>query len=97
MSFSRYQRVDVLGFNRFYGTSNTHVIIHDAVKNGTVPSKTIVLHEHERLDHVAFRHYGNGRYWWIIAAASGIGWGLQVPPGTMIVIPSLDELSKLIG
>jgi hypothetical protein len=74
MAFSRYQRTDVLGYNFQYGTSTTHAIIRAAVKAGSVPFKTITLHEAERLDHIAYRHYQNGRYWWIIAAASDIGW-----------------------
>lgn len=97
MAFSRYQRIDILGYNFQYGTSNTHSIIRDAVKNDRVPYKTIILHELERLDHIAFRHYQNSRYWWIIAAASDIGWGLQVPPGTIVRIPDIEEVAKLIG
>jgi hypothetical protein len=26
--------------------------------------------------------------WWVIAAASGIGWGMQVPPGVILKIPT---------
>ena len=47
-----------------------------------------ILKEGERLDVIAGRTYGNARLWWVIAAASGIGWGLQVPPGTQILIPT---------
>jgi len=53
--------------------------------------------EAERLDVIAGRVYGDGRLWWIIAAASGIGWWLQVPAGTRLVIPtSLDAISDLL-
>lgn len=97
MAFSRYQRTDILGYNFQYGTSTTHTVIRNAVKNGRVSFKTIVLHEAERLDHLAFRYYQNGRYWWIIAAASEIGWSLQVPPGTVIRIPDLTDIAKIIG
>jgi len=97
VAFSRYQRTDVLGYNFQYGTSTTHSLIRAAVKNERVPFKTIVLHEAERLDHLAFKYYQNGRYWWIIAAASDIGWGLQVPPGTVIRIPDLVEIAKICG
>jgi len=49
----------------------------------------------DRLDLLAFKYYGDSSYWWIIAAASNIGWGLQVPPGTLIKIPR--DLDKVIG
>lgn len=97
MAFSRYQRTDILGYNFQYGTSTAHNVIRNAIKTNRVPYKTIVLHEAERLDHIAFRHYENGRYWWIIAAASDVGWGLQVPPGTVINIPDISEISRIIG
>ena len=97
MSFSRYQRTGVLGYNFQYGTSNSHTVIRDAVKNGKIPFKTITLHQSERLDHLAYKHYQNGRYWWVIAAASEIGWGLQVPPGTVVKIPDILEVAKLVG
>ena len=55
---------------------------------------TYIIEEGERLDHVAGNAYGNSSYWWVIAAASNIGWGLQVPPGTLLKIPT--DLNKII-
>lgn len=97
MGFSRYERVPVLDFGKMYGTSYAHSVIRAAIKNGTLNFKQIILHERERLDHIAGRHYGNGRYYWVIAAASDIGWALQVPPGTVIRIPALEDVAKLVG
>ena len=45
------------------------------------------MKEGERLDQIAGVVYGDSTLWWMIAAASGIGWGLQVPPGTKLRIP----------
>lgn len=97
MPFSRYERCPILGFGQQFGTSRSHSVIRAAIKNGSLQYRQIVLHERVRLDHIAGQSYGNGRYWWIIAAASDIGWGLQVPPGTIINIPDLGEIAKLIG
>jgi len=58
------------------------------VQQGNIDVRQHVLKEGERLDAIAGRTYGNARLWWVIAAASGIGWGLQVPPGTQVLIPS---------
>ena len=44
--------------------------------------------EGDRFDILAQTYYGDSNLWWIIAAASGIGWGLQCPPGTVIRIPT---------
>jgi hypothetical protein len=69
--------------------------IHRAVLAGTIVTQTIVLEEGRRLDQVAGDAYGDASYWWVIAAASGIGWGLQVPAGTLIRVPS--SLEEVIG
>lgn len=59
--------------------------------------RTHVLQEGERLDIIAGREYGDARFWWVISAASGIGWGLQVPAGTSILIPrDLDQVMRLV-
>lgn len=71
--------------------------IFKAVNNQQINYTTHVLESGERLDTLSGQHYGNSSYWWILAAASGIGWGLQVPPGTIIRIPvSLSEVMGVI-
>jgi nucleoid-associated protein YgaU len=67
------------------------------VQQGRISVREHVLKEGERLDTIAGREYGNARLWWLIAAASGIGWGLQVPPGTQLLIPTdLRQLSGVV-
>lgn len=97
MAFSRYRRTPIMDFGRQFGTGRAHEVIRAAIKEGTLSYQTLTLHEGQRLDHLAGQFYGNGRYWWIIAAASDIGWGLQVPPGTFIRIPNLEDVSRLIA
>ena len=71
----------------YYGTSNAKRGVKSMIDSGVVKVKIEALQEGERLDIVAFREYKDASLWWIIAAASGIGWGLQVPPGVRLVIP----------
>ena len=71
----------------YYGTSRAINVVRSLVKNKVVKTKDLALREGERLDHVAFHYYGDTRLWWVIAAASDIGWGLQCPPGTHIRVP----------
>tara|TARA_Y100000591_G_C21489801_1_gene524537 strand:- start:51 stop:224 length:174 start_codon:yes stop_codon:yes gene_type:complete len=57
-----------------------------------------MLKEAQRLDTIAAESYGDARLWWVIAAASNIGWGLQVPPGTKLSIPiDLAQIGDLVG
>jgi hypothetical protein len=97
MAVSRYRRTDVLDLGRQYGTGRAHEAIRAAVKAGTLACEELTLKEAQRLDHLAGVKYQNTRYWWIIAAASDIGWGLQVPPGTHIRVPNLEQALRLVG
>ena len=58
-----------------------------AAESGALKFNTHILEEGERLDTLAYSSYGDSSYWWVIAAASGIGWSLQLPPGTFLRIP----------
>ena len=76
-------------------SARTVLGIRSAVKSGTLKCSTRVLKEGQRLDHVAAEVYGDGTLWWVIAAASNIGWPLQLPPGTILKIPM--NLQAAIG
>lgn len=97
MTIRRYTRSPVLGFRSFYGTSFAISVIRENIKNGDIRYDETILEESERLDVMAGRIYGDGSLGWIIAAASNIGWLSQAPPGTKILIPNLEDVSRLIG
>lgn len=97
MTFSRYSRSPVLDLGGQFGTSNAIVVIRQAIKDGTIKTREIVVRGAERLDTLAGSIYGDSRYWWILASASDIGWGLQVPPGTIIRIPDLGDIAQLVA
>lgn len=94
---SRYSRTPVLGFGAQYGTSQATAAIRAAVRSGALPVKTIILRGIDRLDTLAGSVYGDGRYWWILAATSDIGWGLQLPAGTVIRVPALGDVLQLVS
>ena len=97
MSLSRYAFSKKLKNSKYYGTSKVSQKIYRAVKRNNIKYKTIILAEGQRLDHIAAIAYQNSDLWWVIAAASGIGWGLQVPPGTSIRIPSnLNDVYNIL-
>ena len=97
MEIKRYRNDRVLSNSLNYGTANAISSIRNNIKNGFIRTITYVLKENERLDIIAGKYYGDARLWWIIAAASDIGWGLQVPPGTRITIPeNLSEIDEIV-
>jgi len=83
-------------FNNGEGKANPRVSskIYIGVTSGQISFTAKKLNRFERLDSLAAEAYGDPSYWWIIAAASGIGWGLQLPPGTIVRIPS--NLSQVL-
>lgn len=88
MSFSRYKNDSVLRGGKIIGTSEGLIRFRRRLRRGEIPTTAIVLKEGQRLDQLAQKFYGDGRLWWVIAAASGIGWWLQAPPGTRVLIPT---------
>lgn len=97
MPFSRYARSPVLAFGMQFGTSRVREVIQSAIKESRISTKTMVVRGAERLDTIAGAVYGDGRYWWVLAAASDIGWGMQIPPGTIIRIPDLSDIAAIVG
>lgn len=97
MSFRRYARSNIIKGGSLYGTNSLSKTVYDAVQSGQIESATHILAEGERLDILAGQNYGDSSMWWVIAAASGVGWCLQVPPGTVLKIPvSLDKIQQLV-
>ena len=97
-AISRYSYLPRIAAGQAIGTTYASTIIRAAMNTGTIEYSPYELKEGQRLDHIAGEAYGDGTLWWIIAAASGIGWGLQCPPGTLLKIPSnLGVIYALIG
>jgi len=98
MTISRYSRTPRIKGGRQFGTARESNDIYNATRDGTVSSYEVILKGDQRLDIIAGRAFDDSSLWWIIAAASGIGWGLQVPAGTVLRIPdNLDDVERIIG
>ena len=72
----------------FVGVSNASPRIFQAVETQKINYSVHILEEGERLDYLAGIYYNDSALWWVLAAASGIGYALQVPPGTVIRVPT---------
>jgi nucleoid-associated protein YgaU len=97
MALSRYRNDLQIRGGKILQTNESVARIRQAFLAGQLTTQQRVLQEGERLDIIAGQAYGDGRLWWVIAAASGIGWFLQVPPGTLLEVPlSLEQISRLV-
>jgi nucleoid-associated protein YgaU len=98
MAFSRYQRDDTSSNGKGFTVAQATIVLRQAIRNGFIfPIKTITVTQSDRLDTLSGELYGDSRYWWVLAAASNIGWGLQVPPGTIISVLDLNVVERLVG
>jgi nucleoid-associated protein YgaU len=98
MGISRYTFNGVVKSGKTISASTKMSQIFNAVELGAISYSTYVLEESQRLDHIAGVSYQDSSYWWVIAAASGIGWGMQVPPGTVLRIPrNIGDVLGLIS
>lgn len=96
MAIRRYNTSNLVNGGLARGASSAKDSIFRGIESGRISTTSRTMQEGERLDIIAAQVYGDSTLWWIIAAASGIGWGLQVPPGTSLVIPSINDVSKVI-
>ena len=94
MTISRYAFAGLTRQGKIIASYSNMSAIFGAVDKGIIEYSTLIIEEGQRLDQIAGMAYQNSSYWWIIAAASGIGWALQVPPGTLIKIP--NDLNKVL-
>jgi|TARA_R110000851_G_scaffold58961_1_gene136617 nucleoid-associated protein YgaU len=94
---NRYRNDALIKNGQMLATSKGLVNIRLAIRNNQLSITTRVLKEGERIDNIAGEVYNNARLWWVIAAASGIGWAPQAPPGTFLIIPTdLGQISGLV-
>tara|TARA_B100000214_G_C23590648_1_gene456156 strand:+ start:255 stop:542 length:288 start_codon:yes stop_codon:yes gene_type:complete len=93
----RYNSDTKINQGRALGNPAGALKLRAAYNQGQLSCKKITLGSATRLDHLAFQHLGDPSYWWAIACLSNIGWGLQLPAGTYLVIPkNLDEVKSFI-
>jgi len=95
MSISRYMLSGKVKNGKGLSTKTNMTKIFNACESNNLKFEFYVLEEGQRLDQLAGLAYDSASYWWVIAAASGVGWGLQVPPGTVLRIPT--NLAEVLG
>jgi len=95
MSLSRYKNDGVTRGGEILRSARAVMKIRDAIRRDALTCRPVILREGERLDTIAGKVYGDGRLWWVIAAASNIGWWMQCPPGTRLWVPI--DLSQVTG
>ena len=79
-------------------TAQSVTVLRRARELGLLQTRVMVLRQSQRLDHIAFKELGDPHAWWIIAALSNIGWGMQLPPGTILFLPlNLQTVEALVG
>ena len=88
MAISRYKSANIK--DNYYETSQYPNIDLDNIK-----TFSIIITETDRLDALAFKYYGSGEYWWVIALVNNIDYFFDIVPGQQIQIPiNLDDVLR---
>ena len=77
--------------NQSKSTNQAATRLRKAAAEGRIATRVVVLGQNHRLDLLAFKYLGTPTLWWAIAALSNIGWGMQLPPNTRLVVPTNRE------
>ena len=85
---TRYLTDSIIREGKALSSAQAVARIRDLKKQGAISTRERVLQKGERLDIIAGEEFSNATLWWVIAALSNIGWGMQAPPGTILVIPT---------
>jgi len=89
MAISRYYSID--GQQK-----NLNSKIYKAIVGNQIPYETKITVSGDRLDMLSQKYYNDPSYWWVIAAASGVGWWLQIPEGVVLNIPlNINDIEEL--
>lgn len=96
MIYSRYEDDGRINLGTQLSAAKKVSAIRRAIRTGRLSIvASFTLTGADRLDSLSGTVYGDARYWWLLAAASDIGWGMQVPPGTQINIIDLNKALQL--
>ena len=94
---SRYINDGLARDGKILKTAGAVSRIRAAYRSGRIRVRKRILRESERIDQIAGEEFQNSTLWWIIAALSDIGWCLQAPPGTILLIPEdLEEILRFV-
>lgn len=98
MTLTRYRQSSLINGGRAIGTNTARVNLYNAVQSNEISSTVYITKQGDRLDRLAGQFYGDGTLWWVIAAASGIGWFLQIPAGVVLAIPTdINEVNRAVS
>lgn len=87
---SRYQRATVAAVPSDHGWAPT--VFRD-IPSEVLPTRQVVMSDHETLQDIAYRAYGDPELWWHIADNNpDVLYPDNIPAGTVLRIPNASTL-----
>ena len=94
MTISRYRNTNIID-ERYLETPN----FPTQADLDNIPTIQVTATQFDRLDNLANKYLGDGRYYWIIAMFNGLDWALAsfspTEPTILIIPTDLDAVLKL--
>lgn len=96
MAISRYRnvnRINIGGQPRYFATSE----FPTKQELDEIAVIKIRVSKFDRLDQLASKHLGDGKYWWIIALMNNIDWAYDIEDGQILKIPvNVEDVLRLM-
>lgn len=102
---SRYQNSNIISNSRKVEQDGTirfirrlETTIYPDPSHNSQNNRYVLSREGDRLDNLSFEFYGTDAHWYLIARANHLGKGsLFVPPGVVLIIPSVETGMEVIN
>lgn len=92
MALSRYRNSNTID-GKFFESSD----LPNKKELDKIPVFKIRVTQFDRLDNLAFKHFGSGEYWWVIALINDLDWAFEFEEGQILDIPiNVQDVLELI-
>lgn len=86
-----------------YDAPDPEGVLHPTIgiRQPTPPAPGTTMYQHlvsgvETIEYLAWRYFGDSKFWWRIAEANGLAFPVDLPPGTILQIPNSSDLGTVV-
>lgn len=95
---SRYQKLPITTIRNYEGELKQYIHLREALKQEDVSEDFIahLVQEGEVLDLIAYQHYREENYWYVLAEVNGLVYPYDLSIGQSLVIPNKRFIERIV-